>query len=147
MKEYVLGFAMTEGLEDVLLITKNRPDWQKGLLNGIGGKVEMFDVCLEDAMIREFREECGIETDRSDWKRFGKMIRSGDFVVYCFYTVLPCYIIDSSESITDEVVMKYDINEIKAGLYVTTENLPMLLSMATCPDVMNGRILPIDIIY
>lgn len=67
MKSYSLGFMFdTLGL-NVALIVKNRPDWQRGKLNGIGGKLtdgESYD----DAMRREFREETG--ADVADWDQF-----------------------------------------------------------------------------
>ncbi len=40
MKGYVLGFAFDEDYEWVALIKKNRPQWQAGKLNGVGGKIE-----------------------------------------------------------------------------------------------------------
>ena len=62
MKNYVLGFAFDTNAENVALIEKQRPDWQKGLLNGIGGHIEAFESPLE-AMIREFREETGVHVE------------------------------------------------------------------------------------
>src|SRR5258708_364006 len=37
---YVCGFMMSYDLMQFLLIRKTHPDWQKGKLNGIGGKIE-----------------------------------------------------------------------------------------------------------
>ena len=33
--------------KEILLLKKNNPDWQKGLYNGIGGKVELNTTPLE----------------------------------------------------------------------------------------------------
>jgi len=58
MQEYVLVYAEpTEG-NDILLIRKEKPDWQKGKLNLVGGKVE-DDELAGIAAIREFKEETG----------------------------------------------------------------------------------------
>jgi len=38
--KYVCGFLFDMAFKHVALINKVRPDWQKGKLNGIGGKVE-----------------------------------------------------------------------------------------------------------
>lgn len=37
MKHYVLGFAFGPNYKKVALLHKLRPEWQKGLLNGVGG--------------------------------------------------------------------------------------------------------------
>ena len=60
VKKYVLGFMFNPEATSVLLIRKNRPDWQRGLLNGIGGKVNEFETPM-NAIIREFREETGVD--------------------------------------------------------------------------------------
>lgn len=63
--KYVNGFMFSEDYKKVLLIKKNKPSWQKGLLNGIGGKVE-GDENYHKAMTREFSEEVGIDHDNWD---------------------------------------------------------------------------------
>jgi 8-oxo-dGTP diphosphatase len=85
MKEYVAGFVFCN--HDVALVLKNKPNWQKGLWNGIGGKIEPGEFAKE-AMIREFFEETGnkfecwremvILTDMRGWKVhfFGLFIES-----------------------------------------------------------------------
>lgn len=64
---YVCGFHFSEDLKQVVLIRKQKPEWQKGKLNGVGGKIEDNEHGL-GAMIREFKEE----TDKlvTDWKPF-----------------------------------------------------------------------------
>src|ERR1700722_412743 len=66
MTEYVLGFAFGAH-NQVLLIEKNKPDWQKGKLNGVGGKVEETDTSDVFAMMREVEEETGITTTEQQW--------------------------------------------------------------------------------
>lgn len=53
-----LGFALSEDGREVLLIRKDRPAWQAGRWNGIGGKVEPGEAPLA-AMVREGLEEVG----------------------------------------------------------------------------------------
>ena len=60
MIPYVLGFCFDLQKKQVLLIHKKRPDWQKGLLNGIGGKIEVGESIIS-AMNREFKEETDLE--------------------------------------------------------------------------------------
>lgn len=54
MRKYVVGFLFWK--DWVLLLIKNKPDWQAGKLNGIGGKVEPGENFLA-AMVREWNEE------------------------------------------------------------------------------------------
>lgn len=70
MKHYVLGFYLTP--HGVVLIEKTKPDWQRGLCNGLGGSVEPSERGVE-AMVREFREESGIETAADDWQYVATM--------------------------------------------------------------------------
>jgi 8-oxo-dGTP diphosphatase len=66
-REYVVGFMFDTSGEAVLLIQKNRPTWQAGKLNGIGGRIEDGET-PDDAMRREFLEETGV--DYAAWQRF-----------------------------------------------------------------------------
>lgn len=56
---YVVCLLFNDDLSEVCLIEKNRPDWQKGLLNGPGGKIEPGETIVE-AATREFKEETGV---------------------------------------------------------------------------------------
>jgi len=67
-KDYVLAFVfcyMEEGEPYVLLLKKIKPEWQRGMLNGIGGKIEHGEQPLE-AMSREWTEETALPVP--DWK-------------------------------------------------------------------------------
>lgn len=78
MKQYVLGFMYTP--TRVVLIEKNRPNWQAGFLNGIGGHVEDGESWYQ-AMVREFREETGAYYE--GWKYFAKLKGNfGEVIVY-----------------------------------------------------------------
>ena len=76
-ERYVLGFYFSHDRTRLLLIEKQKPVWQAGKLNGIGGKVEANDwgdaidagvSGLVIAMCREFREEVGLITEPADWR-------------------------------------------------------------------------------
>jgi 8-oxo-dGTP diphosphatase len=51
----------------LVLIRKNHPDWQKGLMNGVGGHMEENESVWA-AMSREFLEEAGVETNPLEWQ-------------------------------------------------------------------------------
>lgn len=109
MRHYVLGLAFDADAENVLLIRKNRPDWQAGKLNGAGGKVEPGETPLQ-AMIREFQEETGLDTSAAYWTPFGR-IEAPQYVVHCFRARTSR--IHDGETMTDELV---EVTEVDYGL-------------------------------
>jgi len=66
---YVAGLMYSEDLSKVAMVLKNRPEWQAGKFNAIGGKIE-HDEDPAAAMVREFREETGVQTSQHDWEFF-----------------------------------------------------------------------------
>lgn len=108
MKKYVVGIII-DG-ERGLLIEKNRPDWQKGKLNGIGGKIEKDETPL-DAIIRETIEECGLTIHR--WKEIKRDIcEENDVEIYYFSSYVSDCILDCYVSNTDEKVIMYHKSSI-----------------------------------
>lgn len=101
MQRYVVGFAFSMDRQRVLLIKKNRPDWQKGKLNGIGGKIEDNEDAY-DAMEREFFEEAGVHT----FDKWLPLIYLADYdkkgEVNFFYTFMD---ISKCMTMTDELVV------------------------------------------
>ncbi len=67
MISYVAGFLFNPSKDHVVLINKNRPKWQAGKLNAIGGKIEKGETALQ-AMEREYEEEAKIVN--CDWRHF-----------------------------------------------------------------------------
>lgn len=94
--KYVLGFAFCQYLNQVLVINKTKPDWQVGMFNGVGGKIEPNETPYE-AMVREFKEETGADTQVDQWIRFAEL-RYGitkpvpayepEIIVHCFTAVV-----------------------------------------------------------
>lgn len=84
-KFYVLGFLFSNDLESVVLILKKKPEWQAGLLNGVGGKIEP-DETSEQAMRREFLEETGKDIHEANWRRFCN-IRGSEYHIDCYMAI------------------------------------------------------------
>ncbi len=63
-KHYVLGLIFNSDKSQILLINKKRPDWQLGMWNCIGGKIDETDDTPLAAMDRECLEETGIKLVR-----------------------------------------------------------------------------------
>lgn len=72
MQKYTVAFMFNNELDYVALVQKEKPAWQKGKLNGIGGKVEEGET-FEHANAREFWEETGVNTQESDWSHFAQI--------------------------------------------------------------------------
>lgn len=106
MTNYVVGLLFNKELSEVCLIRKNRPGWQAGKLNGVGGHVEDGESPAA-AMTREFYEEAGIAI--ADWVPFARLdggIGDGDWSVYMFYAISD----ESPHTKTDEPVGMYPVN-------------------------------------
>jgi 8-oxo-dGTP diphosphatase len=121
MNKYVVGFLFDENMENVVLIHKNRPDWQKGLLNGVGGKIEDNETPLL-AMQREFSEETGLQID--NWQGYAE-IEDTDWIVYFFYTISDKW--NQAETMTDEKIKFIPTNDLFS--YPMVPNLYWLLPM------------------
>ena len=80
-KIYVCGFAFSHDFQKVYLLKKNRPQWQKGLLNGLGGLVKDGENLFE-AMSRKFHEECGILIDSKNWVQIEFILNESVTVVF-----------------------------------------------------------------
>lgn len=127
MTSYCLGFAFTDHDNFVVLIRKNKPAWQKGLLNGVGGKVEETDGSPRYAMVREFAEETGLVTHSDLWVPFTEMRYDG-VRVHCFATRLPREN-ESFSQMTDEQVGLYSIIDVRNHPKIIP-NLRWLIPMA-----------------
>ncbi len=68
-QNYVVGFAFTEDRSQVVLIRKNRPEWQVGKLNGVGGAISPNEDGIS-CIVREFQEETGVITHDQEWECF-----------------------------------------------------------------------------
>jgi len=141
IKEYVLGFCFTRDKKKVVLISKLRPAWQNGSLNGIGGKVETYDNSPLDAMIREFKEETGVETLIADWDYFTKMIFPND--IMGGVAVVHCYRMFSNlawqcKTTEEEEIILVDINELDK--FDKISNLNFLIPLALDENVTLAEI-------
>lgn len=136
MDEYVLGFLFDTTKKSVLLIRKAVPEWQKGLLNGPGGKIEPNETA-DEAVRREVCEETGIDTQR--WEFFGT-IEGGDWRVSCYraFVRFGDYSIKAVNITTEghrEQVEIWDIDDLNRPLAGRTiPNLKWLIPLALDSD-------------
>ena len=120
--KYVVTFLFTLDLNSVWLIEKQKPKWQIGCLNGIGGKIKEEEL-PRDAAVRELKEEAGI--DKTNLQELGYMIGTNNdgtkFKVW-IYTGTTRHLLKTMEI---EQIVLTKINEIKRFKHV--ENIPMLI--------------------
>jgi 8-oxo-dGTP diphosphatase len=125
MTEYVAGFMFDD--DKVALVVKNRPKWQSGRMNGIGGHIESGET-EHEAMAREFQEETGYVTDPDQWYNFNTL--SGkDWKVYFFYGFGK---LSQLKSTTDEEIVIVPVSEV--DVYNSIPNLTWLIPMAKSID-------------
>lgn len=127
MKSYVVGFLLCgEGAATrVLLIRKNRPAWQNGLLNGVGGHIEAGETPAA-AMQREFAEEAGLAVE--DWRNIVHL-RGDGFQLWAFAARTDAVTFAAARSMTDEPIESITLGEIPHRADMVG-NLPMLIAIA-----------------
>lgn len=106
---WVAGLLFHEDLSYVALVRKNRPKWQAGRLNAIGGSVEEGETAF-GAMVREFKEEAGVEIN--DWKEFAWLY--GDWGTVVFYRAFK----------PSETLLKVRTMEDEEIIFLPTDYLP-----------------------
>jgi len=119
MKYYVLGFVFDEKMENVIMMKKNRPEWQAGMLNGVGGKVEDNETWIE-AMSREYEEEAGIYIHSSFWKHI--LTLRFDNATIRVYATSNSSFYENSHTITDEEIIKIPVRFIDRRCTVVLDN-------------------------
>lgn len=134
MDRYVLGFAFTEDDRLVAMIKKDRPAWQRGLLNGIGGKIERFEA-PSAAMSREFLEETGVLFEPSKWRCAGAIVGEGYHVKVFTLSHRDVRHVTTMES---EEVSLVPVN----GLTGTVGNVPALIELCRILNSIPGRKAP-----
>jgi 8-oxo-dGTP diphosphatase len=116
MQDYCLGFVFSPEYSEVLLIKKNRPKWQLGKMNGVGGHIEPKES-PQAAMIREFKEETNLKVD-DKWYSVGE-VHGDDFVLYVYSGV--CSSWKDLKQKTDE-----------RPFVVPVESIPTLVAQQRC---------------
>ena len=99
--------------KEILLLRKNNPDWQKGLYNGIGGKVELNTTPLE-TIIKKCEEDLGINI--SNWRELDSEISSSGIEIVYFLTTLNEGEIKKLQSQTDERAELFSINNLPTNI-------------------------------
>lgn len=132
MQKYVVGFVFDTTMEHVLLIHKNRPEWQNGLINGLGGKIEKGESPTE-AVAREIKEESGLITKEDAWVYIG-VIESNTFSVAMFGYIYEGAMTDA-QSMEDEHIEWFPVHALPANVI---QNIPWLVPI-TIDKIQNQK--------
>lgn len=128
--KFVLGFLFRKENTEVALIKKVNPEEQRGLLNGIGGKMDKGpEESVTAAQVREFREETGALIVEDDWREFLTVDWPGGGMT-CFYSLYGDGVEISQQPGEVEVPAWYSTKEILRGDHKTMDNIPMLIHVA-----------------
>lgn len=117
-RKYVVGFLISQNCKRVVLIRKNRPQWQAGKLNGVGGHIEDGETPIK-AMMREFLEETGVRI--TSWHKFAQCI-GAEWHMHCFC----CFVNDSRidlcnlKTTTDEDIVVFNVENGNRGQLLNT---------------------------
>jgi len=137
--KYVAGFLFTEDLQNVWLIQKEKPFWQRGMFNGIGGKVEPGETPYA-AMVREFKEEAGLNL--TGWREFVKLQFPdgeednglGEVTFFeCISDGVPM-------AMTKEEIFLVPVSEIFGTKWPVIDNLKYLVPMALNRNMRSGTL-------
>jgi 8-oxo-dGTP diphosphatase len=127
IKSYCLGFAFDD-LGRVCLITKDKPDWQKGKLNGVGGSIEPGEMPI-DAMVREFKEETGVEVPIWRWTHFGTMQGIAGWQVELFHCQCPeIRDVRTAEREHVQLYAEHEVGRLVGVQFI--ENIPALVALS-----------------
>ncbi|RJL47374.1 NUDIX hydrolase [Pectobacterium carotovorum] len=124
MINYVTGFMFSSDRKNVALITKINPAWQKGLINGVGGKIEHGET-PEQAMSREFYEETGVHTSPEQWTCYCVINRPEKYSVNFLVSIDDN--VFNTRSIEKEIVRVYEVNNLPHNVI---DNLRWLIPMS-----------------
>lgn len=124
MINYVTGFMYSPDGSQVVLINKNKPEWQKGKFNGVGGKIEA-EESAHHAISREFLEETGVTTKLSDWQCFLILTNQNNYRVYMFYTYSEKF--NQVKTVEKEVVSLHSVYQLPKNVI---SNLAWLIPLS-----------------
>lgn len=125
-RKFVVGFDMDARCWSVILIRKSTPGFMRGLLNGVGGKIEQGET-PEAAMTREYQEEAGVQVP--NWTRF--VVRyfhvTGVMVYFFYHSGRSCY---SARTIENEQIERRFIEDLAHRRTELVPDVYWLLPMA-----------------
>lgn len=139
MVSYVVGLMFSEDRLKVALIKKQRPSWQQGRLNGIGGKIEPNETA-DQCMRREFLEETGYNNPH--WEPVASMYVREDLDVLASVTFYRSFgDLSLLKTTTDEKILICDVVSINSLPII--DNLKFIIPMCLNDHLIWPQILSV----
>ncbi len=124
MTRFVLGFVFDPTFKRVVLIKKERPDWQVGAWNGVGGKVNEGETSLQ-AVRRECEEETGLFI--TTWRYYvTEYFPDGKLDVFWAFSNVAL----EAETRTDEEVAVWPVSEVLGGVHLLVKDVAHYVDLA-----------------
>jgi len=111
MTHYTIGIYFNKSFTHVVLILKNRPQWQKGLHNFPGGHKESHES-IKECITREFEEECGIKTMFDDWWFIGEIYNNKNDYTVSILTAIKEEVHGDIKTNEDQIVKWVPVNQL-----------------------------------
>lgn len=124
MNTFTLGLIFNSTMDKVLLMHKNRPDWQRGRVNGVGGTIEPNETSAA-CIVREVEEETTLATSEVDWKFVANL--SGHHWSMDVYALVHKGSENDITTCTDERVEWFDVVDLPENIL---SNLSWLVPLA-----------------
>ena len=124
MLNYVTGFLFSEDLTHVVLLEKQSPPWQKGLFNGVGGKIEKDESSVQ-AMARECKEETNVFISKNNWTCFAHITKPNASEMDVYFAISDLAF--TAKTMEMEQVHTFKISDIPKNII---PNLQWLIPMA-----------------
>jgi 8-oxo-dGTP diphosphatase len=140
MQKYTLGFIFNKNLDHVLLMHKNRPDWQAGKVNGLGGKFEEGEDGIS-CIKREVKEESNLDIEKDKWIYAG-VLYSQSFNMEVFCSMYEGDMEDA-KTLEDEEIEWFPIEHLPSN---TIDNIPWLIHI-TLDKLKNKKIETFEVKY
>ena len=122
--EYVAGFLFDTDRNNVVVIEKQKPVYQRWKLNGVGGKIEPGETPYQ-AIVREFKEEAGVHF--TEWELFCEYNWKTDYKIY-YYRAFNTPVYQQAKTIEEEEIMKIRVDALSH--YNRMKNLDFLIPLA-----------------
>jgi 8-oxo-dGTP pyrophosphatase MutT (NUDIX family) len=149
MIEYVSGLMFNHARTHVWLLHKAKgPKYLIDRWNGPGGKVQQGES-YDEAMVREWREETGMDTDCSHWEQFVHLTSESAVHPFSSTSTVRFYraFVDEEEfalprTTETEEVFKWPLSGLPEAhaVHRLARNLPVLLALALD---QSGIVLPV----